>query len=69
LFRKTPLKAQNDCIFQKFEGAMAPLPAPGYAYVSDMNCRFNCQLTTSITAAYSRQTLLSPLLVLSTTRL
>ena len=26
LFRKTPLKAQNDYIFSKFVGGMAPLP-------------------------------------------
>jgi len=26
LFGKTPLKAQNDYIFQKFGGKMAPLP-------------------------------------------
>jgi len=32
LFGKTPLKAQNDYIFQKFGGAMAPLAPPGYAY-------------------------------------
>jgi len=32
LFIKTPLKAQNDYIFLKFRGAMAPLLPPGYAY-------------------------------------
>jgi len=34
LFGKTPLKAQNDYIFQKFGGGMAPLapPGSGYAY-------------------------------------
>jgi len=32
LFRKTPLKAQNDDIFEKCVGGMAPLAPPGYAY-------------------------------------
>jgi len=32
LFGKTPLKAQNDYIFQTFWGAMAPLTSTGYAY-------------------------------------
>jgi len=32
LFGKTPLKAQNDQVFQKFGGAMATLAPPGYAY-------------------------------------
>jgi len=32
LFGKTPLKAQNEYIFQKFGGVMAPLPPPVYVY-------------------------------------
>jgi len=29
---KTPLKAQNDYIFQIFVGRMAPFSSPGYPY-------------------------------------
>jgi len=32
-----PFKAQNDYIFKKFGGGMAPLAPPGYAYAS-MTC-------------------------------
>jgi len=34
LFGKTPLKAQNDYVFQKFEGSHGPFAPPGYAYAS-----------------------------------
>ena len=34
LFGKTFLKAQNDDIFYKFLGGMAPLAPPGFAYGS-----------------------------------
>jgi len=32
LFGRTPLKTQNDYIFKKFLGGMAPLGPPGFAY-------------------------------------
>ena len=33
MFRKTPLKAQNEYVFQKFWGRHAPFAPPGYTYV------------------------------------
>jgi len=38
LFGQTPIKAQNNYIFQKFGGAMAPFAPPGYAY--ELGCIF-----------------------------
>ena len=43
LFRKTPIKAQNDYIFQKFWGTMAPL-----APLATPMCAFAVKWTISI---------------------